>query len=196
MSFFDVSRDSKRIVQTLDASCTVNFPMCKAIMSNFAQELKKDSNCGQDFRRENPLVGQAYNGLVAYETSYWAGCQKDTNGSYCFAKAIGTQTTANSDSFTYYLPLGIALPAPAKPSCSQCLRNTMSVFYQASANKTQPVNQVYVDAARMIDLTCGPTFANTTTSDLTASGNSASPSRTGSMFGIWIALGVLLVHSF
>lgn len=181
-------------MQTLDASCIVNFPMCKNLMANFAQELKKDSNCGQDFRRENPLVGQAYNGLVAYETSYWAGCQKDTNGSYCFATAIGTQTTSNSDSFTYYLPLGIALPAPAKPSCSQCLRNTMSIFYQATANKTLPVSQVYVDAARMIDLTCGPTFANTTTSNLAASGNSASPSRTGSIFGAWIALGVFLVH--
>lgn len=163
-------------------------------MSNFAQELRKDSNCGQDFRRENPLVGQAYNGLLAYETSYWAGCEKDTNGSYCFAKAIGTQTSSNSDSFTYYLPLGIALPAPAKPSCSQCLRNTMSIFYQASANKTLPVNKVYVDAARMIDLTCGPTFANATTSDLAASGNFASPSRTGSTLGVWIALGVLLAH--
>lgn len=196
MSFFDASRDSKSIAQTLDASCIVNFPMCKAVMSNFAQELKKDSNCGQDLRRENPLVGQAYNGLIAYETSYWAGCEKDTNGSYCFAKAIGTQTSSNSDSFTYYLPLGIALPAPAKPSCSQCLRNTLAIFYRASANKTQPVSQVYVDAARMIDLTCGPTFANTTTSDLTASGNFASQPRTGSMFGIWIVLGVLLVHYF
>ncbi len=163
-------------------------------MSSFVQDLKKDSNCGQDYRRQNPLVGQAYNGLIAYETLYKAGCQKENTGSYCFAKAILNQTLSTSDSFVYYLPLGIPLPAPAKPSCSQCQQDTISIFYQAAANTTQPVSKVYIDAARMIDLTCGPTFANTTVPNPTAAGNLAAPLRIVSVASIWAAIGFLLIQ--
>lgn len=52
-------------------------------MSRLAQDIRKQSNCGQDYTDQNPLVIQAYNGLIAYEPLYRAGCLKSATGSYC-----------------------------------------------------------------------------------------------------------------
>ncbi|MCJ1464398.1 hypothetical protein MMC07_003011 [Pseudocyphellaria aurata] len=201
VSFFHASSESNTITQSLDASCNVVFPTCRSIMASFARDLQQDSNCGEDFRRQNPLVGQAYNGLIAYETLYYAGCQKNSQGKYCYAEAIlNKSSTPVSDSFVYFLPLGIPLPAPSKPSCSQCQVRTMSIFNQAAANTTQPISKTYVDAARMIDLTCGPNFANSTLpAPLTNDGSAPAPGSRAMLVvvtGVSSALGLLLSHSF
>ena len=57
-------------------------------MSHFAQEIGKDTNCGADFRNQNPVVTQAYSGLIAYQPLYQAGCLKSESGSYCRWKAV------------------------------------------------------------------------------------------------------------
>ena len=142
-------------------SCDVVFPACSTLMASFAAELTQNENCGQDYRRENPLIQQAYNGLIAYDALYHAGCQKDDRGRYCYANAI-TNASNPSDSYVYFLPLGIPLPGPSKPSCSSCLQQTMTFFQDDAGNKSRPISTNYVDAARMIDLTCGPTFVNQT----------------------------------
>lgn len=171
-------------------------------MASFAQALLSDSNCGQDYRRQNPLVGQAYNGLIAYDTLYYAGCQKDGRDQYCYAEAILNSSSSSpvSDSFVYFLPLGIPLPAPSKPSCSQCQLRTMELFNNAAANQTQPIRNTYIDAARMIDRTCGPTFVNDTLpAPLTSDGRAAAPFSRAKMSwvtGVSIVLGLLLSHSF
>lgn len=170
-------------------------------MASFARDLVQDSNCGQDYRRQNPLVGQAYNGLIAYDALYYAGCQKDGKDQYCYADAMLNSSSApGSDSFIYFLPLGIPLPAPSKPSCSQCQLRTMDIFNKAAANETQPISKTYVDAARMIDLTCGPTFVNATLpAPLTGDGSAPAPWSRAMIClvtGVSIALGMLLSHSF
>ena len=170
-------------------------------MASFARDLLQDSNCGDDYRRQNPLVGQAYNGLIAYDTLYYAGCQKDAQGTYCYADAIlNTTSTPVSDSFVYFLPLGIPLPAPSKPSCSQCQLRTMDIFNKAAANESQPISKTYVDAARMIDLTCGPTFVNSTIpAPLTGDGSAPAPRSRATISlvtGVSIALGLFFSHSF
>ena len=137
------------------------FPACSALMASFAQQLRSSSNCEQDFERQNHLVTQAYNGLIAYEPLYRAGCLKDQNENFCFANAI-TNIASPSDSYVYYLPIGIPLPGASKPSCTKCLLRTMNIFQEAASNRSQPVTSNYVDAAQMIDITCGPTFINTT----------------------------------
>lgn len=130
-------------------------------MASFAQQLRSSDNCEQDWQRQNHLVTQAYDGLVAYEPLYKAGCLKDEDQNYCFANAI-TNTASPSDSYVYYLPIGIPLPGASKPSCTKCLLGTMSIFQDASSNRSQPITSNYVNAAQMIDLTCGPNFINTT----------------------------------
>lgn len=201
VSFFHASKEDNSIARTLDASCNVVFPTCSSLMASFARDLLQDSNCGQDYRRQNPLVGQAYNGLIAYDTLYYAGCQKNGRDQYCYADAIlNTSSTPVSDSFVYFLPLGIPLPAPSNPSCSQCQVRTMEIFNKAAANETQPISKTYVDAARMIDLTCGPTFVNSTIpAPLTNDGGAPTPFSRANMClvtSVSIALGLLLSHSF
>ncbi|KAI9878576.1 MAG: hypothetical protein M1830_000533 [Pleopsidium flavum] len=78
-----------------------------------------------------------------------------------FADAI-TNTSSPTDSYIYYLPLGIALPGGARPTCSECLNKTMAIFANAASNASQPISTNYVSAARQIDLGCGPNFVNAT----------------------------------
>lgn len=67
----------------LDATCNVNFYSCNNLMSSLAVQLQQDGNCGADYRAQNPQVLYAYEGLIAYQPLYQAGCRKDPSGSYC-----------------------------------------------------------------------------------------------------------------
>lgn len=105
----------------------------------------------------------AYNGLVAYEVLYKAGCARDGGtGNYCFANAI-TNTSSPTDNNPYYLPLGIPLPGGSKPSCTTCLRETMQIFNEGASGKNQQaLIRTLPAAAQMINVGCGPGFANGT----------------------------------
>ena len=129
-------------------------------MSSLAQQLRQDSHCGADYTLQNPTVRQAYNGLLAYDILYKAGCLRDDNSTYCFASAV-TNSTSPSDSYIYYLPLGVNLPGGSQPTCSGCLKGTMAILEEAAGNKSQPIAGDYASAAQVIDLGCGPNFVNT-----------------------------------
>ncbi|KAA6416216.1 MAG: hypothetical protein FRX48_00936 [Lasallia pustulata] len=73
-SFFTASKSLPAITATLNATCNVVFPTCSSLMSSLATQIKQDSTCGPDYRAQNPLVLQAYNGLLAYPPLYKAGC--------------------------------------------------------------------------------------------------------------------------
>ncbi len=47
----------------------------------------------------------------------------------------------------------------------------MQGFSSAAANKTQPVSQVYGNAAQQINIGCGPGFVNTTVVTMSGAGN-------------------------
>ncbi len=126
-------------------------------MSSLAQQIQLDENCGADYQMQNPTVTQAYNGLVAYQPLYHAGCLTDSDGHYCFSDAV-TNAEAPSSSWIYYLPLGVALPGGARPSCSTCLKQTMAIFATYAGNDSQPLSEVYSPAAQQLDMTCGPQF--------------------------------------
>jgi hypothetical protein len=128
-------------------------------MGSLAKQLRSDGNCGDDFRLENPNVLQAYNGFLAYQPLYQAGCLKSPTGSYCFADAI-TNASSPSDSYIYYLPLGINLPGGSQPTCDKCLSDTMAIFRTSAGNSSQPVSLTYTAAAEQIQINCGPTFVN------------------------------------
>ena len=139
-------------------------------MSTLAQQLLLDSNCGGDYKLQNPLVRQARAGLVAYDPLYKASCLKDPSPSssssssdkkYCFANAV-TNVTSPADSYVYYLPLGMPLPGGSQLTCSACLKDTMGFFAESAGNKSQPIAAVYKDAAMMINMGCGPGFVNQT----------------------------------
>lgn len=155
------SRSLVQLDQTLDAVCGASFTQCSGLMSNLANQIMSDSNCGQDLQMQNPLVLQAYNGFIAYPTLYQAGCLKDDTGDYCYANAVMNASAASSY-YLYYLPLGVQLPGGSVPSCNRCLQNTMAIFATAAANSSVPLHMDYTAAAQMIDMNCGPSFVDAT----------------------------------
>lgn len=176
MSFFDATRSLSTITAVLNASCSAAFPACSALMSSFAQTLRSSSACQDDYDSENPQVRQAYAGLLAYDVSYNASCLKNApvpgeaadaqqhNENYCFANAV-TNASSPTDSYIYYLPLGVHLPSGSLPTCDACLANTMAVYADAASNRSQPLNMDYVESATQVNIMCGPSFVNASIPD-------------------------------
>lgn len=176
MSFFSATKSLSSISATLNVSCNIDFHTCSTIMSSYARTLRSSSACEQDYERQQPLLRQAYNGLLSYDVLYKASCIKpqpsseQDSGNYCFANAV-TNLSSPTDSYVYYLPLGIPLPAGSLPTCDTCLKEVMDVFAAAASNKSQPLSRDYVNAAQQINQHCGPSFVNGTIPNVGASGN-------------------------
>ena len=161
-SFFQAERDATLLSETLDIACNAPLAICSPLMSSLSQELISTTNCGADYDQQNPLVMQAYNGMVAYEPIYRATCLKNPeSGSYCFSEAI-TNASAPADSYPYYTALGLTMPTSSRPTCDKCLQNTMAIFAGYAADSNQPLASTYTATSYQIDLGCGPTFVNTT----------------------------------
>lgn len=179
-SFFDASKSYLRITQTLDATCGVNATQCRTTLDGFAKELVSTAACKSDYEDDNPLVLQAYNGLVAYQPLYQASCTRDSAGSYCFANAV-SNSTSPSDAYTYYLPIGQELPGGSRVTCNSCLQQAMSVFAGYGNNLTQPVSKTYTSAAQQIAIVCGSSFVNVTAAPLKGAAPTTSPTLTPSL---------------
>ncbi len=143
----------------------MNATQCQPILDNFALELLSETACKSDYESDNPLVLQAYNGLVAYQPSYLASCLHDDEGNYCFANAV-SNTSSPGDAYPYYLPIGQELPGGSRPTCNSCLQQAMSVFAYYGNNATQPLSKTYTSAAQQISIACGSTFVNVTAAPL------------------------------
>lgn len=181
------------LTQTLEATCNVNFNQCNSLMGSLAQQIQQQSNCGADLKLQNPTALQALNGFIAYAPVYSAGCQLTDTGSYCYAAAATNQSSYES-AFIYYLPLGVALPGGAAPTCNACLRTTMGIFAQAATNRTQPLSQTYNGAAQQIDMLCGPTFVQAARVSGAASAVSASSGGVLGLLTFTLLLWNLFAH--
>lgn len=160
-SFFRAERNVNLLTETLNAACGAPLALCSPLMASIASELISSDNCGDDYRLQNPLVMQAYAGLMAYEPLFKATCLADpSTGNYCFAEAI-TNTSNPSDAYPYYTALGIMLPAATRPTCHACLQETMAIFADYAGDSQQPLATTYVPCAEQIDIACGPTFVTT-----------------------------------
>ncbi|KAF2110056.1 hypothetical protein BDV96DRAFT_501636 [Lophiotrema nucula] len=186
---FDSSKSVFAITRVLEATCSVNSDQCTKIMDGFARDLVSDANCQVDYANSNPQVLQAYNGLVAYEPLYQASCLRDDGGSYCYANAV-TNTTATTDAYPYYLPLGVALPGGSRPTCNSCLVDVMAIFSSFGGNATQPISKTYNTAAQQINTYCGPNFVNGSATPLKGVASTTTASFT-STIALFIMLFVL-----
>lgn len=52
----------------------------------------------------------------------------------------------------------MSLPGGARPACTDCLKDTMSIFAAAANHKQSSFRNNYAQAAQVVDLTCGPSF--------------------------------------
>lgn len=162
-------------------------------MASLAVEIRSDANCGDDYNAQNPMVLQAYDGFIAYQPLYHAGCLKDVEtGSYCFTDAA-TNASSPTSSYIYYLPLGIALPSTTKPTCSTCLQDTMAIFASAATNSSQPVSTDYGSAASLIDGVCGDAFVNASVTATSAAYLRRTPLSVFDILMLPVLAGVVLV---
>lgn len=176
-SFFDASKSFFRITQTLEATCAANETQCTATLNGFARELVADDACKTDYNNDNPIVLQAYNGLVAYKPAYQASCLRDDDGNYCFANAV-SNSSSTTDSYPYYLPIGQELPGGSRPTCNSCLQDSMAIFANFANNSTQPLSKTYTSAAQQLSISCGSKFVNVTAAPLKGA---AAPSSSASL---------------
>ena len=147
---------------------------------DIARQLISDTYCGADFRAGQPLVVQAYNGLVGYEPIATATCQTvpvdeynsttvtvspaggdKADEQYCFLSAI-TNKVNPSDPFPYYTAIGLNLPQVAKPTCNSCLKAAMGVMAEWAVRKEQPLASTYLGCANVVAGVCGKQYADTT----------------------------------
>lgn len=196
MSFFNAARNQSTLDPVLSDSCNIVTGACSALMVSYASQLQSDSACYQDYTRENPTVRQAYNGLISYDILYRATCQRatsnanrNTSSDYCFTNAI-TNASNPSDSYIYYLPLGIPLPATSTLTCSQCLRDTMDIFAGSAGNRSQPLRLSYGAASSLINQQCGPNFVDQNVPGASDSGvaMAAVPSLIGASLSLILTL--------
>lgn len=160
-SFFRAQRSFTLLTQTLDAACNAPLAICSPLLSDLAAQLIDEKNCGQDYRQQNPLVVQAYAGLIAYEPVNRATCLKDeVSKSYCFTEA-STNSSNPADFYPYYTAIGLSMPQTARPTCSQCLKDTMQIFAGYAADAVQPLAKTYMTCATQVDKSCGSGFVST-----------------------------------
>ncbi|KAM7192682.1 hypothetical protein V8F20_008745 [Naviculisporaceae sp. PSN 640] len=173
-SFFSAQKSLVSITQVLDASCAANATFCSEYMTDLANKMVLDENCGGDYELGNSVVVKAYLAMLAYAPVYTASCLKDPETSmYCFANAV-TNVTNRSNPYFYYLPLNRSLPGSTIPTCNKCLQNTMSVFHSATADRKQQIANTYVSAAEQVNTICGPDFVK---EELAVEASSSSGSR-------------------
>lgn len=153
-------------------------------MNSYANRITLEDNCGADYRLANPLVIQAFIGLSSYVPMHKAGCLKDHDGGYCFAKAMTNSTESRMDSWPYFVPLGTALPVRTETSCSSCVQRTMKAFADTGGFYAPQ----YARAAGQINTHCGANFVPVKTINSGAS-------RLGTA-SILISLVAFLLHIF
>lgn len=181
ISYFDATRNIFTISEVLNASCGVDHSQCSSLLSSYTSQILDSNVCLDDYRLGNPIVTQAYTGLLAYDSIYAATCltANSSTGPYCYAEAV-TNTSNPSAAYIYYLPLGVSLPASMAPTCNYCLQHTMQDFQPYASMASQPLSKTYPGAASQLDISCGPGFV-----DQNVVVESAAAATSALVLGVW-----------
>lgn len=157
--FHDLSSDAGTS-RVLDATCSDDVDKCAASMTDLAEKLLEDDNCGQDYRAGNSVVQSTYNELKAYEPLYRASCLTNpSTNNYCFVDAV-TNKSAPNDYNVYFIPIGSTL-GDGNLTCNDCLKSTMDIYAHWATIDQQSLDTTYLPSARKINDHCGAGFAKT-----------------------------------
>lgn len=157
MSFFQTLRSQSLLQKTISHSCSATLSTCSPYMQKVARDLISSGNCQVDYQRQNPIVMQALSGLRAYEAIYQATCLTDSsNQKNCFMEAMESDNA--DDMYPYYTAIGLSMPPSAKPSCKECLRQTMNIFKEYAVQDRQPLAETYNTCASQLNGICGSGF--------------------------------------
>jgi hypothetical protein len=182
-------------VTVLDATCSADLDFCTTYLKTEAASLVSPANCGEEYRRGQNNILQAYYGLMAFEVLYKATCLRERDsGMYCFANAVTNDSTP-ANAYFYFLPLNVSLPKTSKQACTTCLQETMAIFQSAAAERRQAIADTYKPAAELVNADCGPDFVNATLpAPLKDSwGVITGPSWVGLCIGLLVAVGMELL---
>lgn len=140
-----------QFTKALEPTCQIDLASCSTFISGLATSLIADKNCGIDYNSMNPIVTEAYLGLINFRAIQAATCLKNSQtGKYCYVEA-NTNRQNSGDAAVYFLPFGNTL-RDEKPSCSGCLKETMEVFaVYAGKEGKGPLKNVYAAAATAIN---------------------------------------------
>ncbi|KAK4046191.1 hypothetical protein OIV83_006266 [Microbotryomycetes sp. JL201] len=176
-AFFDAQKNPFSLVPyVLNASCTADVSTCSALMSNLATRIRLPNTCGEDLKRQNPLVVQALQGFQNYGLMREAGCQLDgMTGRYCFAEACASATPDLL--YFYYLAEGTSLPSGTSTDCDSCTQGLMNIYSRYAVNSSLAISDTYSGARSLTVLDCGPTFAPVVASSTSTSGGPATLAR-------------------
>lgn len=100
---------------------------------------------------------------------YNAACIVDpVTNAYCYVEAAHNSNP--SDLYLYQLPIDIAFPNSATPTCSSCSKDILDMYLGALDNSTQAADLhalglTYNSGARASDTQCGSTFATVSSSN-------------------------------
>lgn len=134
----------------LEPTCQIDLTSCTTLISGLATSLIAEKNCGVDYQSSNPIVTEAYFGLVNFRAIQQATCLKNSAGDYCYVEA-NTNRQNTGDAAIYFLPFGASLK-DEKPSCSACLKGTMEIFAgYAGKDAKGPLKNVYPAAAAEVN---------------------------------------------
>jgi hypothetical protein len=198
--FFEARKQLLDVVRVLDRSCKSDLTFCGDYLDKAARDIMAEENCRQELDAPNlppnaPIL-QAYRGLRAYKELYKTTClfenQDDDTEMYCYAKAA-TNSTDPSDGYLYWLPLGMDYPGSSVPSCNQCTRDTMGIFRDAAADRSQLISKTYLSAAQQINTLCGVNFVDASLPDPDDSlGSQTLPSYIRVVLGVCVILAMNL----
>lgn len=193
-TFFDDSRSMSTLNSVFDASCAEDVDTCKSVMDTYASSMNSESGCGADYQLGNPIVMQAYNGLVSYEPLYYATCLKDAaTGNYCYSEAATSRSDPDA-SYLYYLALGQSLPTSYHPACNNCTSQTLGIFSKYAKDSDSPLNVDFETAMRDINEVCGSAYVSASMASQDSTDNAASGLRRPSTWiGASLAVAAVLL---
>lgn len=159
-SFFHTLASAAATSRVLDTACSQPLSKCASIMTDLAEQMLHEDNCGQDYESNNSVVQGTYQDLMAYKPIYLATCSTNAaTKNYCFVDAV-KNTTVPNDYNVYFMPLGSVMGS-GRLTCGQCLRDTVNIFAHWATVDGQALDTTYLPSARTINEICGAGFANT-----------------------------------
>ncbi|KAF8622380.1 hypothetical protein AX15_007062 [Amanita polypyramis BW_CC] len=159
---------------------------CISNMGWFASQLQ--SSCKQEVQSNVPIATDTLTALQAYGLMYDVACATNpATNAYCYVEAV--QNSNPADMYLYQLPINIAFPNSATPTCSACSKDVLNTYLAAVQDPTQSGNlkalaATYNSGARAVDIQCGSTFVAL---------NAAPPSVVASSVGLSVTLALVVM---
>jgi hypothetical protein len=120
--------------------------------------------CASELKNGNVLASQAHTGFKMYSQMREAACLvNNRTQSYCFVEAAADESPI--DLYFWELPNGHSIPSGSIPSCSDCIRDVMSIYAKVVTDAPKrdnatalPLASTYPPASQIAAKQCGSAY--------------------------------------